>query len=172
MSPPNLRHFPNFQMWLPQLRPCTGDEVESMLICSRALGVAFSQPSELVSPVSLPWRKPLLHPLLLGRDSKRENVYCGSFGHRKLSARHSQTHFCCSAPLMFAGLPSFVPNFCLFSSHFWWVSIIFRHPVKQNPAGPPNSRLGREISENLFEASEAVTDLEGQQPPGRKSLLF
>ena len=47
----------------------------------------------------LPWRKPLLHPLLLGRDSKRENVYCGSFGHWKLSARHSQTHFCCSAPL-------------------------------------------------------------------------
>ena len=172
MSPPNLRHFPNFQMWLPQLRPCTGDEVESMLICSRALGVAFSQPSELVSPVSLPWRKPLLHPLLLGRDSKRENVYCGSFGHRKLSARHRQPNFCCSAPLKFAGLPSFVPNFCLFSSHFWWVSIIFRHPVRQNPAGPRNFRLGREISENLFEASEAVTDLEGQQPPGRKSLLF
>lgn len=42
-----------------------------MLICSRALGVAFSQPSELVSPVSLPWRRPLLHPLLLGRDSMR-----------------------------------------------------------------------------------------------------
>ncbi|CAL1148755.1 unnamed protein product [Cladocopium goreaui] len=71
--------------WLASLQPGR-DEVESILICSRALGVAFSQPSELVSPVSLPWRKPLLHPL-----------------------------------------------------------------------------LGREISENLFEASEAVTDLEGQQ---------
>lgn len=91
-----------------------------------------------------------------------------------LTARHSQTHFCRCTPLVFAG-PSF-PKFCCFSSHFGWVSIIFRHPfvaLGVCPAGPPNSRLGREISENLFEASEAVTDLEGQQPPGcRKSLLF
>ena len=40
-----------------------GDEVESMLICSRALGVAFSRPSELQNEVALPWRQPMLHPL-------------------------------------------------------------------------------------------------------------
>ena len=42
-----------------------GDEVESMLIASRALGVAFERCSEL-QPISLPWRSPLLHPLPSG----------------------------------------------------------------------------------------------------------
>lgn len=40
-----------------------------MLICSRALGVAFSRPSELLSAVSLPWRRPMLHPLWSGSVS-------------------------------------------------------------------------------------------------------
>ncbi|CAK9055131.1 unnamed protein product [Durusdinium trenchii] len=49
--------------WLASLQPGR-DEVESILICTRALGVAFSQPSELTNPQSLPWRPPILHPLL------------------------------------------------------------------------------------------------------------
>ncbi|CAJ1416736.1 unnamed protein product [Effrenium voratum] len=48
--------------WLASLQPGR-DEVESMLIASRALGVAFERCSEL-QPISLPWRSPLLHPLL------------------------------------------------------------------------------------------------------------
>ena len=41
------------------------------------------------------------------------------------------------------------------------MTVDFSH--MKSPARTLNLRLGREISENLFEASEAVLDLEGQQ---------
>jgi len=58
---------PQFE-WLTSLQPGR-DEAESMLLVTRVLGMATSQPSEL-KPVPLPWRAPLLHPLLGQRQDQ------------------------------------------------------------------------------------------------------